>query len=51
MWDVIASERADIVVANSQNVARRIKKYYRQEARVIYPPVELMRFREEKDTS
>mgnify|MGYP002079457718 CR=1 FL=1 len=51
IWDVMASERADIVVANSENVAKRIQKYYRQKAKVIYPPVELMRFREEKDTS
>lgn len=48
MWDVIASERADIVLANSENVKKRIQKYYKREAQVLYPPIELERFKEEK---
>jgi glycosyltransferase involved in cell wall biosynthesis len=40
MWDYIAAQRVDIFLANSQFVARRIKKYYHREARVIYPPVD-----------
>lgn len=39
MWDVAAASRVDHFVANSENVARRIQKHYRREARVIYPPV------------
>ncbi len=43
-WDYAAAARADVVIANSQTVARRIKEYYNREARVIYPPVNVKRF-------
>lgn len=36
-WDQIASMRPDIYIANSQNTADRIKKYYHRESDVIYP--------------
>ena len=39
-WDFAAAQRPDLYIANSKNVARRIKKYYRRKARVIYPPVD-----------
>lgn len=39
MWDVSASTRVDAFAANSLFTARRIEKYYRRDARVIYPPV------------
>src|SRR6185503_12919298 len=39
MWDVLAANRVDYFVANSKNVANRIRKHYRREAEVIYPPV------------
>ena len=45
IWDIMASNRPDIVLANSWNSASRIFKYYRREAKVIYPPVEVNRFR------
>ncbi|MCK4892198.1 MAG: glycosyltransferase [Candidatus Pacebacteria bacterium] len=38
MWDKSASERVDQFVANSQNTANKIKKFYRRESVVIYPP-------------
>jgi glycosyltransferase involved in cell wall biosynthesis len=38
MWDLSASERVDYFVANSKNTAAKIKKYYRADSRVIYPP-------------
>lgn len=38
-WDYLAAQRPDIVVANSYNVARRIEKFYRRQAKVIYPAV------------
>jgi len=38
-WDWVSSSRVDYYIANSQNVANRIRKYYRREAPVIYPPV------------
>lgn len=43
-WDFISSARVDHYVANSNYVAKRIKKYYRRDATVIHPPVETKRF-------
>jgi glycosyltransferase involved in cell wall biosynthesis len=45
LWDVSAANRVDAYLANSSYVARRIKKLYRRSARVIYPPVEVKRYR------
>ncbi len=39
MWDKLASERPDYLIANSKYTQERIKKYYRRESMVIYPPV------------
>jgi glycosyltransferase involved in cell wall biosynthesis len=39
MWDYNAAQRVDYFIANSKHVAARIKKYYRRDAEVIYPPV------------
>lgn len=44
-WDAIASSRVDHFVASSRNSAARIRKYYGRDSRVIYPPVDLRRFR------
>ena len=44
-WDVESAQRVDYFVANSYNVARRIRKFYRRDvAAVIYPPVETTKF-------
>ncbi|MFT4269023.1 MAG: glycosyltransferase [Xenophilus sp.] len=43
-WDVSTAHRVDHFIANSAYVARRIEKYYRREAHVVHPPVELARF-------
>jgi glycosyltransferase involved in cell wall biosynthesis len=43
-WDVTTAARVDHFVANSRFVARRIEKYYRRQASVIHPPVDLGRF-------
>lgn len=43
--DFEIAQRPDILVANSQNVADRIKKFYRREATVIYPPIDVKRFK------
>lgn len=40
--DKRGSIRPDIMVANSRNVAMRIKKYYGRETKVVYPPVEVI---------
>ena len=44
IWDFEVSQRPDILVANSKNVAERIKKFYRRDSVVIYPPVDFMSF-------
>lgn len=41
MVDSNASENVDQFVANSQEVKGRIEKFYRREAIVVYPPVEI----------
>lgn len=40
MWDASAGPRIDQFVANSHEVARRIRRYYGREAKVVYPPIE-----------
>lgn len=44
MWDRLAADRVDHFIANSNNVAAKIAKYYRREAAVINPPVSVERF-------
>jgi glycosyltransferase involved in cell wall biosynthesis len=39
MWDRLAADRVDVFVANSEMVKGRIKKYYKRDSEVIYPPV------------
>lgn len=41
VWDRQASERVDEFIASSKTVQDRIKKYYKRESVVIYPPVEM----------
>jgi glycosyltransferase involved in cell wall biosynthesis len=38
-WDVATAQNVDRFLAISRTVAARIRKYYRREATVIYPPV------------
>ncbi len=40
IWDSEAAERADVLLAASKEVQRRIALYWRRESNVIYPPVE-----------
>jgi glycosyltransferase involved in cell wall biosynthesis len=40
IWDAGASSRVDQYVAISRTVAARIKKYYRRDSEIIYPPVD-----------
>lgn len=40
-FDYISAQRVNTWIANSQEVALRIKKFYRREARVVYPPIEI----------
>lgn len=43
-WDVAAAQRVDYFSAISQVTHDRIKKYYRRESEIIYPPVNTSRF-------
>lgn len=42
LWDFVAIDRPDYLVANSQYTKERMMKYYKQEAEVIYPPVSII---------
>jgi len=44
MWDRSSADRPDRIVANSDFVAGRIRKYYRREADVVHPPVDVSSF-------
>lgn len=41
MADFDSAQLPDVVVANSEEVRERINKFYRREAKVIYPPVDI----------
>jgi glycosyltransferase involved in cell wall biosynthesis len=41
LWDTVSSVRVDRFIANSQEVAARIRRYYGRSATVIAPPVDL----------
>lgn len=43
-WDYISAQRPDVLIANSRYIARRIKKFWARDARVIYLPVDTTRF-------
>lgn len=44
IWDVTSAARVDSFLANSAYVASRIEKFYRRDAAVINPPVNIDRF-------
>ncbi|PVE21804.1 glycosyl transferase [Microvirga sp. KLBC 81] len=43
-WDVSSASRVDAFAANSKTVAKRIRSYWRREADVIFPPVDVESF-------
>lgn len=43
-WDVRTANQVDHFVANSKFIQRRIKKVYRRDSEVIYPPVDVDSF-------
>lgn len=45
VWDVTAASRVDLFIANSSFIAKRIKKFYRRESSVIFPPVAIEDFK------
>ncbi|MHB9833907.1 glycosyltransferase [Paraburkholderia terrae] len=44
LWDIRSVHGVDQLVANSEFIARRIRKYYGRDVSVIYPPVDIERF-------
>ncbi|PID52204.1 MAG: glycosyl transferase [Candidatus Moraniibacteriota bacterium] len=48
LWDHQAAQRPDVLIANSQYTQKRIKKYYRRDAHVLYPSVEINKIKKEK---
>jgi glycosyltransferase involved in cell wall biosynthesis len=44
IWDVTSAARVDAFAANSNFIRQRIQKYYRRDATVIHPPVEVSLF-------
>lgn len=41
IWDYVGAARVDAYIANSHTTARRIHRYYRREADIVHPPVEI----------
>jgi glycosyltransferase involved in cell wall biosynthesis len=39
-WDYSSAQRVDHFIANSRYVAKRIRKYYRRDSAIIYPPID-----------
>lgn len=46
-WDLTTVNNVDVYIANSNNVANRVKKYYNRESDVIYPPIDSKNFIED----
>lgn len=40
-YDFVSAQKVHVFVANSENTKRRIEKFYRRQARVVYPPVSI----------
>lgn len=43
VWDYTSSQRIDVLLANSNYVAKRISKFWNRESQVVYPPVDIDR--------
>jgi glycosyltransferase involved in cell wall biosynthesis len=43
-WDLAASRRVDVYIANSRLTQERIGRFYGREAAIVHPPVETHRF-------
>ena len=44
-WDKRAAKKPDVMIANSTHTQAMIKRYYRRDSTVVFPPVEIDRFR------
>ena len=50
IFDLLSAQRVDKWVVNSENVQRRVEKFYRKDSEVIYPPVEVEEIYEKSRT-
>src|SRR4030088_1482563 len=41
IWDLSSASRVDYFIANSNYITVRIRKFYRRDSSVIYPPVDV----------
>jgi glycosyltransferase involved in cell wall biosynthesis len=48
-WDVRSAARVDYFIAESQNIAAKIARFYRRPSKIIYPPVDFDRFSISRD--
>lgn len=46
IYDQVSAKRVDLFIAGSENAKRRIKKIYRVDAKVVYPFIDLERFKD-----
>lgn len=44
LWDQSSAARVDGFVANSHNVAQRVRRYYRRDADIVHPPIDVDAF-------
>lgn len=44
LWDYASAARVDLFIANGRNVQTRIRKTYRRDSEIVYPPVDVDSF-------
>ncbi len=44
-WDFMAAQRPDVMIAISTEVQARIKKYYKRDSEIVFPPVEFKKYK------
>jgi len=49
IWDFLAADRPDYIIANSYYTQKQINKFYRRKSKVIYPPINLSEFKVNKE--
>lgn len=43
-WDFAAGQKPNLILANSNYIAGKIKRYYQRDAEILHPPVDLQKF-------
>lgn len=49
-WDYRAAQRPDYMIANSTHIKHEIQKYYGRTAKVIFPPINVERFKKKQES-